>query len=59
MIPLRDKMQDPQSIGSLITCAMIFLAFLYWSFGALGQIAFGEVLQDKGSITIALPKDNR
>ena len=52
-------MKHPQSIEGLIVCAMVFMAFLYWSFGALGQIAFGEVLKDKGSITIALPKNNR
>lgn len=59
MIPLRNKMRHPQLMGNLITCAMTFLALLYWSFGGLSQMAFGEVLKDKGSITIALPKNNR
>ena len=59
VIPLREKMKHPQSISSLIVCAMLFMALLYWSFGSLGQIAFGQKLHEKGSITIALPENNR
>ena len=60
VIPLRDKLKNPQSIGCLIICVMSFLALLYWSFGALGQLAFGDVLKGRGeSITIALPENNR
>ena len=59
VIPVRDKMKHPQSMGSIIICAMVFMAFLYWSFGGLGYIVFAEKLKDKGSITVALPKNNR
>ena len=57
VVPVRDKMRHPESMGSLIVCAMVFMAILNWSLGFFGSLYYGDKLKKEASIVMALPTE--
>ncbi|KAI8508538.1 hypothetical protein Bbelb_136370 [Branchiostoma belcheri] len=53
VLPLENKMQNPQSFPMVINVGMGMVTFLYVSLGFFGYLAFGNGVE--GSITLNLP----
>ena len=56
VLPLENKMARPQNAVRVVSVGMTIVVLLYISFGVLGYLAYGSVIE--ASITLNLSSDN-